>query len=520
MAAEQRASCCGHSEGPANAHRSAGECAAGEREAQNGTKAAAHRRPGTPAPRRTWMHVAAIRAVLLLSAAVSTHMSPDGDADADRARSVYGHYINARGPRAATGALLRYADIDGSQSRLAASADDGLHAGGAFGLRSRHEARTSTSGLTPEDLGGSAGSFELDSIKTHGAATAHLVGDRVRSEDVDITLEGVVGLSASAPHGQAVVGSIAGWPIARAGGPRNRHTLGNQPKVALLDMFEKKQTQFCTGYAGCIDVIHPVTAAIFNNPGCSKLHGTTIVQTVDGVATFTDLMIENPQSLYRLRFTAGLQLSPVTVITPPFKVLKGQIYIPDDPLWNFIATADDQCQCGTVTLPSLTQTRMTIRAGQLIQSSLGENWQPCTGYEFPTVWVRKYNARDTQAGPECDGWEDVTDWDFDIQVSLVDPGCTIIAGDVDEVVCRTGMHGALTCATARIACRPTQILRHHSFCAQFSNLTSANAGSMISCLRALFPCVFVSETTLNSMQAYAEFYTCLATECVLLYAVR
>ena len=395
----------GVSERPAHAHRCAGVCTAAVREPQNNTTPAAHRHPRT-VPRRTRMHGNALCVVMLLSAAVSTHMSPDNEPDADRTASSHGRRVNASGTRAATGALLRYARIDGRQSRPAGGADDAQNAGG-FTLHSMLEA--------PQG---------------------------------DPSMEGVVGLSAEAPHGQAVAGPIAGWPIARAGGPRNRHTLGKQPQVALLDMFGRKHASFCTGYGGCKDVIFPVTASISNNPGCSKLHGTTIVQTVNGVATFTDLMIENPESIYRFRFATGLPLSPIAVITAPFKVLKGQIYIPDDPLWNYIATASKKCQCGAVTLPSPPQSK--IRAGEVVRSSPGGAWpdaslQPCTGYEFPTVWVRKFNMRDPRAGSECDGWEDVADWDFDIRVAIQEfQGCIFIDSQVEVPVCRTGMHGVLT----------------------------------------------------------------------------
>lgn len=410
----------GVSERPAHAHHCAAVCAAAAQEPQNDTTPAAHRHPRT-VQRRTRMHGTALCVVLLFSAAVSTHMSPDGEPDVDRTGSSHGRRVNAPGTRAATGAILRYARIDGSQSRPAGGADNTQNAG-RFTLHASGCPHSSACGTR------SAGSEA--------------------PPPEDASMEGVVGLSAEAPHGQGVAGPIAGWPIAQAGGPRNRHTQGNQPQVALLDMFGGKQTKFCTGYGGCKDVIFPVTAAISNNPGCSKLHGTTIVQTVNGVATFTDLMIENPESIYRLRFTTGLRLSPIAVTSAPFKVMKGQIYIPDDPLWNYIATASKKCQCGAVTLPFLPQ--LNIRAGEVVRSSPGGTWpdaslQPCTGYEFPTVWVRKFNMRDPRAGSECDGWEDVINWDFDIRVAIQEfQGCIFIDSQVEEPVCRTGMHGVLT----------------------------------------------------------------------------
>jgi len=65
-----------------------------------------------------------------------------------------------------------------------------------------------------------------------------------------------------------------------------------------------------------LSLTHPdiqVTALIYNNPGCSELYGTNVVETLDGVARFTDLMIEHAAREYRLQFLAGPALAPLQV---------------------------------------------------------------------------------------------------------------------------------------------------------------------------------------------------------------
>ncbi len=271
----------------------------------------------------------------------------------------------------------------------------------------------------------------------------------------DVKLEGVISLGTAPPEGSLPSGSIAGWPIGKPGGARNRHTLGTQPTVVLLDMFGNKQTRFCPPVGPCVSVDHPVTASIYNNPGCAKLYGTTTAMSVDGVATFTDLMIETSESRFRMAFTAGLPNAPVMAYSPPFKVMKGQIYIPDDALWNFNEAGivdcqgcDDTAYCSSsspraYSPPGTQASRISIVAGQLIQSqghiSPGTSFQPCAGFQFPTVWVRKFNMHARGSGSEFDGWEDVPVWDYDIEVKMEEPGCILYDPDNELRVCRRGL---------------------------------------------------------------------------------
>ena len=347
----------------------------------------------------------------------------------------------------------------------------------------------------------------------HGRGQLGVPAGRAASSEVirlrggyDIASDNIVALGTLPPEGNLPEGVIAGWPIAKAGSSRNRHTKGMQPRVVLLDTYNMKRAcstcaarswkttpAWCDEAGSCTDVSHEVTATIFNNPGCAKLHGTTTVQTVDGVATFTDLMIDSPQSLYRLRFTAGLLLSPVAAQTPPFNVLQGQIYIPDDALWNYPASGsaacrgcyDSSCNCTYAKhfdppwAPDSdgAQARMTTRAGELIRSSgnPGSNFRPCAGFEFPTVWVRTYNVNDQQAGSECDGWEDRHDWNHAIQVSIPEPGCVLQKDDKwtgfedhDIKVCRMGMSGTLI--------RSSQEIESNGGVAEFNDLRIYEAG--------------------------------------------
>ena len=391
----------------------------------------------------------ALRVMLLLSLAVSTHMSTaDSEKQEDHTGGAWGEYerlVSARGTHkgAGTDVLLHYAHtkvqhrqrFNTGNSPLADRLDTHLHTShGPYAVSSEQASIKSSHSVQKHN------SFQSAS------SVASATFERSILRNVDVTQEGVVALGTDPPEGNPGVGVIAAWPIAKPGGKRNRHTQGHQPMVVLLDMFAQRKTQFCTGFAGCSEVSHPVTAAIFNNPGCAKLHGTTTVQSVNGVAIFTDLMIDLPQSLYRLRFTAGLKFAPVEKLTPPFKVLQGQIYIPDDAVWNFDATGSMVCKgCASCScsapqsFPPLK--RLSIYAGEPVQSTgdPGASFHPCAGYVFPTVWVRKYHMHQGSAGSECDGWEDVSDWDFSIQVSIPDPGCRLIDADTQTIVCRTGL---------------------------------------------------------------------------------
>lgn len=399
----------------------------------------------------------ALRVALLLSFAVSTHMTT-ADAEHAGGQNTYERLISARGGRAGNDALLRYAHINGDRN-----VQGGVRPGSAL------SADTSGRHLNPHTLhGGDALRGEQASLKSIHAAgwqqggvgsdtTAHLalaVTSVSLREEVDVTTQGVVALGTDPPEGNLPQTVISGWPIAKPSSTRNRHTQGLQPKVVLLDMFGNRQYQWCTGISACTPVSAPVTASIFNNPGCGKLLGTTTVQTVNGVAVFTDLMMDSPKSLYTLRFSAGLKLSPIATITPPFKVLHGQIYIPDDAFWNFDANADTTCKgcatcsCGAAT--SYTQlSQIEINAGEVIKSlgAPGASFQPCAGYEFPTVWVRKYMLESQEGGSECDGWVDVPGWTHEIRVNIEDePGCILLDADTDKSVCRTGVHiHPLTC---------------------------------------------------------------------------
>ena len=58
------------------------------------------------------------------------------------------------------------------------------------------------------------------------------------------------------------------------------HTSGNQPYVSLLDSRQQIRSGACGADGTCYDVVHQVTALIYNNPGCSLLHGKNIVETV------------------------------------------------------------------------------------------------------------------------------------------------------------------------------------------------------------------------------------------------
>lgn len=419
------------------------------------------------------LFAAALKVALLLSFAVCTHLT-SADEHMERGdATVLKQFASARGRERADSAALF--------SRLVAQRSRPV-------LDSRPARKSSTGSLDTDrsevyhsndlqgDLPSSSGvpGGKLSEILSHVGEYDGIIPDEgqlrtrrptalsnpavldMREESLrefDVKLQGVVGLGTSPPEGSLPGGAIAGWPMGAPGSERNRHTDGSQPKVVLLDMFGQKQNKFCPDFAECTLVDHPVTAAIFNNPGCGKLYGTTTVQSVNGVATFTDLMIDSFQSRYRMKFTAGLLISPVTAISPPFKVAKGQIYIPDDVLWNFAEAGAAECRgCDDITFCSLSSprtysppwthaTRKSIDAGSLIRSDAtpGVGFQPCAGYEYPTVWVRKYIMDEPSLGSEYDGWEDVPNWDYDIEIKIEEPGCMLFDGDDDLMVCRRGL---------------------------------------------------------------------------------
>jgi hypothetical protein len=50
--------------------------------------------------------------------------------------------------------------------------------------------------------------------------------------------------------------------------------------VSLLDGRQQIRSEACGTDGTCYDVVHQITALIYNNPGCSPLHGKNIVETV------------------------------------------------------------------------------------------------------------------------------------------------------------------------------------------------------------------------------------------------
>jgi hypothetical protein len=410
---------------------------------------------------RTRTFAAPLRILLLLSCAARTHMTSAGE-HTDYGRALKRFSSARERERAETEALLSWPVMSGhlgipSQQ----SSDNSLTSTWSSDI---YRTNNPSHGLTE---GKPTTMLLHPGSRAGGGETVQVVRERVTAINseaepesnnlraFDVKLEGVISLGTAPPEGSLPSGSIAGWPIGQPGGARNRHTLGTQPVVVLLDMFGNKQTRFCPSSGPCVSVDHPVTAAIYNNPGCAKLHGTTVAMSVDGVATFTDLMIETSQSRYRMAFSAGLPVSPVMAYSPPFKVVKGQIYIPDDLLWNFNEAGSVDCQgcddaayCSSSSprpySPPWTQTsRISIDAGALIESqghlNPGTSFQPCAGFQFPTVWVRKFNMDARGSGSEFDGWEDVPDWDYDIEVKLEEPGCMLYDLDNDLRVCRRGL---------------------------------------------------------------------------------
>ena len=71
------------------------------------------------------------------------------------------------------------------------------------------------------------------------------------------------------------------------------------------------QNQIDASYNGC------VTVSLASNPGNSTLGGTTTVQAVNGVATFSDLTINNPGLAYTLQVSAT---GTSAITTAPFDV--------------------------------------------------------------------------------------------------------------------------------------------------------------------------------------------------------
>jgi hypothetical protein len=143
----------------------------------------------------------------------------------------------------------------------------------------------------------------------------------------DPTLSGVFSLRVA----QNVEGAIANWPFNRYIDAPEVYIQGSQPVVHLLDMYGSVQSEFCPLTGPCQQMTYAVSASIFNNPGCATLNGTTVVESVNGVATFTDLFIDVAESNYRLIFSVGYDVdfptgwAPLQVITDPFDVAIGFI---------------------------------------------------------------------------------------------------------------------------------------------------------------------------------------------------
>ena len=211
-----------------------------------------------------------------------------------------------------------------------------------------------------------------------------------------------------------------------------------RPRVQLLDLFDAPISEYCAPGKLCVPIDLDVTATIYNNPGCAELYGKTVERAVGGIAHFTSLMIDKVADLYQFKFSTGLKKVPVTTVSPTFSVLTGQVYIPDDSLWNLGAEMSGSVVscCGAATCP-------VIVAGEYIQSVNNQSARPFTGYKFPTVWVRRYLVDNITAGVEKDGWVDVTDWDFSFVASLPDPGCVRKSADTELEVCRQGLMGTV-----------------------------------------------------------------------------
>jgi len=122
-------------------------------------------------------------------------------------------------------------------------------------------------------------------------------------------------------HLKRCPGAVAGVPF----GQVHDYIVGSQPAVSLLDGTKKLRAEACPENEPCRPVVHAVTALIYNNPGCSQLMGNNVVETVDGVARFTNLMIENEAREYRLQFLAGPSEAPLQKISSPFQVVHGRI---------------------------------------------------------------------------------------------------------------------------------------------------------------------------------------------------
>ena len=205
------------------------------------------------------------------------------------------------------------------------------------------------------------------------------------------TLTGIVSLKVF----QNVEGAIANWPFGKSIPAPEVFTQGSQPTIQLLDMYGSVQTEFCPLVGPCQHISYSVTANIYNNPGCAILGGTPVVNSVQGVAKFTDLFIDIPQSNYTLQFSAGststspIGWAPLQVISDPFDVALGFINLH----WN-------------------------------IPTQI-----PVAGANLSIIYMQ-VNHYDRL----IQSWMPVTTYDDDIQVSLNLPGCQNLGGP--ELICR------------------------------------------------------------------------------------
>eukprot|EP00960_Hanusia_phi_P011678 340629-Hanusia_phi.AAC.9 len=252
---------------------------------------------------------------------------------------------------------------------------------------------------------------------------------RSYNPNIDITQEGVSQFSWY-PRGQPLLGATAGWLIGKESLTFNLYVKGEQPHVALVN--------------GNLDILSNVettmNVSLYNNPGCGFLAGTTSVRTTAGVAIFTDLMISRSGYPFQLKFEAGATGGPVVFITPYFRVRIGQIFLPYDPIWNpighsistypnFSIPVCPSSQCPTSCSCRIEQisTRHQVVAGTVIKSVEDQSLHECSGFQFPTMWVRTYDLQNRTIGVECDGWQDRLDWSYNF---------TIIAGPVPYCVLR------------------------------------------------------------------------------------
>jgi hypothetical protein len=272
-------------------------------------------------------------------------------------------------------------------------------------------------------------------------------------ENVDPRGSGVAVLAIAPPYGIMLDGAIANMEFNKTNLERlsvyNRYESGRQPIVGLVDNYGQIVAS----------ASFEVTARLYNNPGCTILHGNSVVRSSQGQARFTDLMIDNGAAEYRFIFSTGLRSSPIEVVSESFIVARGQLYIPFDPVWN----------------PPDPGSARQITAGDLLQSTLNESLQPRSGFAYPVVWLRVFDPQNASGGPELDGWADDTSFEQEVQLSLsVDP---VIANNFDSRYCSRRV-GALVCVSGVFGTRTAtaEQVRRAGGRAEFRDVRVAMAG--------------------------------------------